>query len=84
MSNTKYVVKSVANFVSQFFEVSGKVHDDLKIEDYKHMMEIVTTAGPRVWAVCAYRYWDTDLNSLIDSTDIFKVFKELDALKTCL
>lgn len=45
-------------------------------------MEIVTTAGPRVWAVCAFRFWDTNNDSLIDSGDIFKVFKELDSLKT--
>jgi hypothetical protein len=45
-------------------------------------MENVTTAGPRVWAVCAFRYWDTDINSLVDSSDIFKIFKELDRMKT--
>ena len=78
------MVKSIANFISHFFEVSGKVHDDMKNEDYKQLMDTVTTAGPRVWAVCAFRYWDTDLNSLIDSADIFKNFKEFDAIKTAL
>ena len=45
-------------------------------------MEVVTTAGPRVWAVMAFRFWDSDLNALIDSADIFKMFKDLDSLKT--
>ena len=45
-------------------------------------MEIITTASPRVWAVCAFRFWDTDLNSVISSGDIFQKFKELDALKS--
>ena len=46
------------------------------------MMEIVTTSGPRVWAVCSFRFWDADINSLIDSGDIFRIFKDLDSLKT--
>ena len=82
MGNSKHVFKSLAQLFSQFFEINGKVHDDMKIEEYKQVMEVVTTAGPRVWAVCAFRFWDTDNDSLIDSGDIFKVFKELDSLKT--
>ena len=30
LSNSKYAVKSIAHFVSQFFEISGKIHDDMK------------------------------------------------------
>ena len=45
-------------------------------------MELITTASPRVWAVCAFRFWDTNFDSLICSSDIFKIFKELDCLKT--
>jgi hypothetical protein len=53
----------------------------MKPEDYKHAMEVVTTAGPRVWAVLAFRFWDTDFNSVICSGDIFRIYKELDQLK---
>ena len=45
-------------------------------------MEVITTAGPRVWAVCAFRFWDVDKNGIICSSDIFKIFKDLDKLKT--
>lgn len=50
----------------------------MKIEDYKEIMEIIVTVGPRVWAVCAFRFWDVDQNGVICSSDIFKIFKELD------
>ena len=66
----------------QFFELSGKISDEMKIEDYKQVMEIIAMASPRVWAVCAFRFWDTDNNSLICSSDIFRIFKDLDSLKT--
>jgi len=72
----------LAQFLYYFFELSGKTYDELKAEDYKEMMESVTTAGPRVWAVCAFRFWDVDQNGLICSSDLFKIFKELDQLKT--
>jgi|JI9StandDraft_1071089.scaffolds.fasta_scaffold1742533_1 Ca2+-binding EF-hand superfamily protein len=56
----------------------------MKIEDYKRCMEIMVTAGPRVWAVCAFRFWDVDQNGLICTNDIFKIFKDLDQLENDL
>lgn len=50
----------------------------MKLQDYKRILEPMMTAGPRVWAVCAFRFWDTDKNGVICSNDIFKIFKELD------
>ena len=84
LSNPKHVVKRLAQFLLYFFEMNGKIYDEMKIENYKKMMEVITTAGPRVWAVCAFRFWDVDQNGLICSSDIFNIFKELDQLKTQL
>ena len=84
ISSQKNSFKILGQLFCQFFEFNNKVFDDMKIEDYKHLMEVIVTAGPRVWAVCAFRFWDNDQNSMICSSDIFRIFKELDAQKTHL
>lgn len=52
----------------------------MKQENYKQLLEVMVTAGPRVWAVCAFRFFDRDLNGTICVNDIFKLFKDLDQL----
>ena len=47
----------------------------MKIDDYKKVMDNMITAGPRVWSICAFRFWDVDQNGFICNSDIFQIFK---------
>ena len=53
----------------------------MTVEDYKAAVEKLATAGPRLWSVLAFRFWDVDQNGLIDSNDIFEMYKKLDQTK---
>lgn len=52
----------------------------MKPENYKQIFENMVTAGPRVWAICCFRFFDKDLNGLICVNDIFKLLKEVDQI----
>lgn len=76
------MIKNVTQLLLSFFELSSKTFDEMKMEDYKQITSIMVTASPRVWAVCAFRYFDTDQNSRICVNDLFKTYQQLDQLET--
>ena len=61
--------------------MNNKISDNMTVEDYKAAVEKLATAGPRLWSVLAFRFWDVDQNGLIDSNDIFEMYKKLDQTK---
>ncbi len=84
LNNYIYTIPSLAQLCLNFFELNGKFFDDMKTNDYKRVMDVLTTAGDRVWAIIAFRFWDADQNGMICSNDIFQIYRCLDQIKTSL
>lgn len=78
LNNYKYSIPSLAQLCLNFFELNGKFNDDMKTNDYKRVMDVMATAGDRVWGICAFRFWDADQNGMICSNDIFQTYRYLD------
>ena len=78
LSDKTHVLTLLAQMAFSFFEISGRVYDDIKLDNYHRMVEFMTVAGPRVWSVLAFRFWDVNLDGSICSKDIFKMYQQLD------
>lgn len=64
-----------------FFELAGKVYDELKLEEYKKISEVMAAASSRVWAIFVFQIFDFDRNGVICSNDIFTSYQRLDEIE---
>ena len=71
---------SLAQFFYSFFEISNKIYDEIKIEEYKKVMENLVIANSRAWAFAIFRWWDRNQDGYICSKDIFAVYQLLDQM----
>lgn len=71
----------LGQFSYYFFELVGKVSDEMKQEDYRRLVEVLAVSSARVWAIMGFRFWDVGLDGTICSKDIFKMYQKLDEIE---
>lgn len=82
LTNPNYNNTSLANHFYYFFELNSKITDQMKMEDYKQVMETLVVANPRIWAVASFRFWDIDQDGIISIHDLFTTYKLLDDIES--